>query len=95
MEESAPHPLYENKNIRAIFKPRNTSALNAGTKPMVGHEFVWRHVGYSSNTPVWMPADPEDIDAYFEVVGEPHPGWRFLWILEDDLDILRVEKLDA
>jgi hypothetical protein len=42
-----------------------------------------------------MPADPEDIDAYFEVVGEPRPGWRFLWILEDDLDILGVERLDA
>lgn len=69
--------------------------MNEGTEQMVGHEFVWRHVGYSQDMPIWMPADPEDIDAYFEVVDRPRPGWECLWILEEDLDIMRVEKLDA
>ena len=62
---------------------------------MVGHEFVWRHIGYSAGMPLWMPADPEDIDAYFEVVDMPRPEWAVLWILEEDLDIMRVEKFDA
>jgi hypothetical protein len=42
-----------------------------------------------------MPADPEDIDAYFEVVDSKRPEWKSLWIMESDLDIIRVEKLDA
>ena len=94
-EEYAPHPLYEDREIRAIFQPLDEAGLNAGTKQMVGHEFVWRHVGYSQDMPIWMPADPEDIDAYFEVVDRPRPDWQCLWILEEDLYILRVEKLDA
>jgi len=89
------HPIYGSKNVRAIFQPLDYSGLNDGAKQMVGHEFVWRHVGYSQEMPVWEPADSEDIAAYFEVVDKPRPEWRFLWILEEDLDIMRVEKLDA
>lgn len=62
---------------------------------MVGHEFVWAHIGYAGGMPLWMPADPEDIDAYFEIVGVPQPDMAVLWILEEDLDIMRVEKLDG
>lgn len=91
----APHPLYEDRNIRAIFRPQDIQGLNPGTKQMVGHEFVWRHIGFSKRVAIWMPADPEDIDNYFELVGEPFPGWKCLWILEDDLDVLGVAKLDA
>ena len=94
-EEYRPHPLYEDRHIRAIFQPKDPTGLNAGTKQMVGHEFVWRHVGWTQDMPIWMPADPEDIDAYFEVVDRPRPEWECLWILEEDLDIMRVEKFDA
>jgi len=91
----APHPLYADRDVRAIFSPKDLKGLNEGAKQMVGHEFVWRHIGYSSGMPLWMPADPEDIDAYFEVVDSPRPDWRVLWILEEDLDIMRVERFDA
>lgn len=94
-EEFQPHPLYEDRHIRAIFNPKDPEGLNAGTRQMVGHEFVWEHVGWSNDMAIWMPADPEDIDAYFEVIEQPSPDWRKLWILEEDLDIMRVEKLDA
>ncbi len=94
-EGCRPHPLYENRDVRAIFRPRDHSGLNAGTQQMVGHEFVWRHIGWTKGMPIWMPADPEDIDAYFEVVDRPRPEWECLWILEEDLDIMRVEKFDA
>ena len=42
-----------------------------------------------------MPADPEDVDAYFEVVNTKRPDWGNLLMYEFDLDIIRVEKLDA
>ena len=92
-EDYKQHPLYEDKHIRAVFHPRDVSGLNAGTRQMVGHEFVWKHIGWALDMPIWMPADPEDIDAYFEVVGSP--DIRRLMILEDDIDIMRVEKFDA
>ncbi|GAG09849.1 unnamed protein product [marine sediment metagenome] len=94
-EERTPHPLYDDRNVRAIFAPRDPSGLNAGTRQMVGHEFVWRHVGWSQGMPIWAPADQEDLDAYFEVVDTPRPDDRQLLILEEDLDIMRVEKFDA
>jgi hypothetical protein len=94
-EEYHPHPLYEDRDIRAIFRPRDLEGLNDGAKQMVGHEFVWTHIGYSGGMPLWMPADKEDIDAYFEVVDMPRPDLAVLWILEEDLDIMRVEKLDG
>jgi hypothetical protein len=94
-EEYLPHPLYEDRVVRAIFSPLDIEGLNDGAKQMVGHEFVWKHVGYTGNMPVWVPADPEDIDAYFEVVGAPCPDMAVLWILEEDLDIMRVEKFDG
>lgn len=93
--EYVPHPLYENRNVRAVFCPKDIEGLNEGAKQMVGHEFVWRHIGFIGRMPLWMPADPEDIDAYFEVVDMPRPDCTVLWILEEDLDIMRVEKLDA
>jgi hypothetical protein len=68
---------------------------NEGIRQMIGHEFVWRFVGYLGKIPLWMPADPEDIEAYFEVVDTQRPEWKSLWILETDLYIIRVEKLDA
>jgi hypothetical protein len=68
---------------------------NDGIRQMIGHEFVWRFIGYLGKIPLWMPADPEDIEAYFEVVDTKPPEWKALWILETDLDIIRVEKLDA
>lgn len=94
-EDCRSHPLYEDRDVRAIFRPRDPSGLNAGTQQMVGHEFVWRHVGWTQDMPIWMPADPEDIDAYFEVIDRTRPEWECLWILEEDLDIMRVEKFDA
>ncbi len=90
-----PHPLYENRDVRALFLPRDPSGLNVGTQQMVGHEFVWRHVGWTQDMPIWMPADPEDIDAYFEVIDRTCPELERLWILEEDLVIMRVEKFDA
>jgi len=96
--EYVPHPIYEDRNIRAIFRPLDLEGLNEGAEKMVGHEFVWRHIGYAGGMPLWMPADPEDIDAYFayfEVVDIPRPDWEILWILEEDLDIMRVEQLDG
>ena len=94
-EQPDPHPLYEDRHIRAIFQPLDRLGLNEGTRQMVGHEFVWRHVGWVQDMPIWMPADLEDLDAYFEVVDRPNPGVERLLILEEDLDIMRVEKLDA
>lgn len=95
IEEYRPHPMYDDREVRAIFNPKDPSGLNAGTRQMVGHAFVWRHIGFSQDMPVWMPADPEDIDTYFEVVDRPRPDWECLWILEEDLDSMGVEKLDA
>ena len=89
------HPVYEDKWIRAIFRPNNPEKADDGIKQMIGHEFIWRFVGFSGEEPLWMPADPEDIDAYFEVVGRKLPEWKALWIFESDLDIIRVEALDA
>ena len=89
------HPVYEDRCIRAIFRPMNPEATNDGIRQMIGHEFVWRFVGFLGKIPLWMPADPEDIESYFEVVDAKFPEWKLLWILETDLYIIRVEKLDA
>ncbi len=95
------HPVYEDRNIRAIFRPMTglDATLNdqadPGLKQMIGHEFVWRFVGFRGKLPTWMPADPEDLDAYFEVVEAKCPEWSALLTYEFDLDNIRVEKLDA
>ena len=90
-----PHPIYDHRWIRAIFDPVEPGEANDGIKQMIGHEFVWKFVGFLGKEPLWMPADPEDIDSYFEVVDTKCPEWKALWIMERDLDIIRVEKLDA
>jgi hypothetical protein len=94
------HPLYEDRNVRAIFRPMDcdetlNSEADPGIKQMIGHEFVWRFAGFRGRYPTWMPADPEDVDAYFEVMDTKRPEWGNLLFYEFDLDILRVEKLDA
>ncbi len=89
------HPLYDERDVRAIFVPKDSSGLNEGTRQMVGHEFVWRHAGWSKGMAIWTPADEEDIDAYFEALDTPRPKSCLLFILEEDLDIMRVEKFDA
>jgi hypothetical protein len=89
------HPVYEDRFIRAIFRPMDAAEADDGIKRMIGHEFVWRFIGFLGKIPLWMPADPEDIEAYFEVADTKFPEWKSLWILETDLDIIRVEKLDA
>ncbi len=95
------HPVYEDRNIRAIFRPMSglDATLNdqadKGIRQMIGHEFVWRFIGFRGKLPTWMPADPEDIDAYFEVMETERPAWGNLLFYEFDLDIIRVEKLDA
>ncbi len=89
------HPIYENRRIRAIFRPKDPEEANEDIRQMIGHEFIWRFVGFLGRVPLWMPADPEDVNDYFEVVDSKCPEWKSLWILETDLDIMRVEKLDA
>lgn len=89
------HPIYEDRTIRAIFDPADRP-LDKGLQQMVGHEFVWKYAGEGNTKEhVWFPADPEDIDAYFEVVDTPKPDPSFMMTREAELFILRVEKLDA
>lgn len=90
------HPIYEDRTVRAIFEPEERP-LDKGLQQMVGHEFVWKYAGEMGNTKehVWFPADPEDVDAYFEVVDTPKPDPAFMMTREAELYILRVEKLDA
>ena len=88
------HPTYEDRDVRAVFRPMETEQ-EPGIRQMIGHEFVWHFVGFEGKIPVWTPADPEDLDAYFEVVDVERPKCKSLLILEIDLDIMRVEKLDA
>jgi len=71
------------------------ASVNPGVRQMIGHEFLWRFVGFRGKIPIWIPADAEDLDAYFEVTQTQCPEWDSLWIYETDLDIIRVEKLDA
>ena len=95
------HPVYEDRRIRAIFRPMEgwdetlNSQADEGLKQMIGHEFVWRFVGFRGRLPTWMPADPEDVDAYFEMTNTKRPEWGALLFYEFDLDIIQVEKLDA
>ncbi len=95
------HPVYEDRRIRAIFRPMEkwdetlNSQADAGLKQMIGHEFVWQFVGFRGKLPTWMPADPEVIIAYFEMMNTESPEWGALLTYEFDLHILRVEKLDA
>lgn len=99
------HPVYERKNIRAIFKPRDNDVEASGgefavnmtdeLRQMVGHEFVWKFIGFFGKEPLWLPADLEDIAAYYEIRDRKRPKWKALWILEADLDIIQVEKLDG
>ena len=87
------HPVWGKKHIRAIFDPQEEFGLNEGTKQMVGHEFVWKFVAmWEDDIAIFQPADPEDIDAYYEVVGHQRPDWRALWILETDLYIIGIER---
>jgi hypothetical protein len=88
------HPTYEDRDVRAIFRPMETEQ-EPGIRQMIGHEFVWHFVGFEGKIPVWTPADPEDLDAYFEIVEVERPKCKSLLILETDLAIMRVEKLDA
>ncbi len=88
------HPTYEDRDVRAIFRPMETEQ-EPGIKQMIGHEFIWHFIGFEGKIPVWTPADPEDMDSYFEVVAVERPKCKSLLILETDLDIMRVEKLDA
>lgn len=90
------HPIYEHKTIRAIFDP-GERPLDKGLQQMVGHEFVWKYAGEVGHTkdPAWFPADPEDVDAYFEVVDTLKPEPAFMITPEHELFIIRVEKLDA
>ena len=95
------HPVYEDRRVRAIFRPMEgyddlvNPQADEGIRHMIGHEFVWRFVGFRGKLPTWMPADLEDIDAYFEVMDTKRPEWGNLLMYEFDLDIIRVEKLDA
>ncbi len=93
------HPLYDFKRIRAVFSPSNKEDLNAGTIQMLGHEFVWEFVGMLGEQGVWALADQEDFDAYYQAIPKDArtniDAWRLLWILEEDLDIIRVENPDA
>jgi hypothetical protein len=95
------HPVYEDRCVRAVFRPMENfdeglnSQADPGIRQMVGHEFVWRFAGFRGKLPTWIPADPEDIDAYFETTDTKRPDWGSLLMYEFDLDILRVEKLDA
>lgn len=90
------HPVYEDRHIRAIFDPEERP-LDKGLQQMVGHEFVWKYAGEVGHNKdhAWFPADPEDLDAYFEVVDTEKPNPAFLITREAELYILRVEKLDA
>ena len=95
MEERPRHPIYEDRDIRAVFVPTNITHLNEGAKQMIGHEFVWTLVDEVMDTPVWALADPEDLDAYCAALGVTREECDDLLILEDDLNIMRVEKFDA
>jgi hypothetical protein len=90
-----PHPIYDDRDIRAVFAPTNVKHLNEGAKQMVGHEFVWTLMDWVQGTFVWGLADPEDLDSYYAAMGMTRSDADDLLILEDDLDIMRVEKLDA
>ena len=94
VRELPQHPVYDRRNIRAIFRPCDND-MDDNIRQMVGHEFIWKFVGFFGEEPLWMPSDPEDIDAYYEIRDRKRPKWDALWILESDLDIIQVEKLDA
>jgi len=88
------HPIYEDKCVRAVFKPR-TEPKEPALQAMSGHEFVWAYVGENYKKHMWTPANPKDLEDYFELVGQSLPELTTLIVAESELDIFRVEILDG
>lgn len=82
--------------------------LNPAAKQMVGKEFLWDYVGMFGSEGVYTLANFEDFATYWETTPRtatrqlpdienkvPGPILKGIWILERDLENIKIENLDG